>query len=75
MQSWATEFTPKEIGYLASYVKKLHNTKPSNPKAPQGDLYHDASSTSPATDSVKEVKPETSMSTKTEIDKTIRIKH
>jgi cytochrome c oxidase cbb3-type subunit 3 len=70
MQSWAAEFTPKEIGYLASYIKKLHNTNPPNPKAPQGDLYHDASSPSPVADSVKEVKPETSMSNKTVIDKT-----
>ena len=72
MQSWAAEFTPKEIGYLASYIKKLHNTNPSNPRAPQGDLYHDASSPSPGADSVKEGKLETSMSNKTVIDKTTR---
>lgn len=59
MQSWAAEFTPKEISYLASYIKKLYNTRPPNAKAPQGDLYRD--SPSPAVDSVKEVKAETSM--------------
>jgi len=62
MQSWAAEFTPKEISYLASYIRKLHNTNPPNPKTPQGDLYRDASSPSPAGDSVKTVKSETSMS-------------
>lgn len=39
MQSWSTEFTPKEISFLASFVKKLHGTNPPNGKAPQGDLY------------------------------------
>ena len=42
MQSWATEYTPKEISYLASYVTTLHGTNPPNAKAPQGDLYIDA---------------------------------
>jgi cytochrome c oxidase cbb3-type subunit 3 len=47
MQSWANEFTPKEISYLASYVKTLHGTNPPNPKAPQGDLYIDPSAAAP----------------------------
>ena len=42
MQSWATVFNPKEISYLASYVKTLHGTNPPNPKAPQGDLFTEA---------------------------------
>jgi cytochrome c oxidase cbb3-type subunit III len=41
MQSWEKEFTPKEISFLASYVKKLHGTNPPNAKAPQGDLFTD----------------------------------
>ncbi|MEO8862479.1 MAG: cbb3-type cytochrome c oxidase N-terminal domain-containing protein [Ginsengibacter sp.] len=43
MQSWASVYTPKEISFLASYVKTLHNTKPENAKPPQGDLYVDSS--------------------------------
>ena len=43
MQSWATVYSPKEISYLASYVKTLHGTNPPNAKAPQGDLYVDSS--------------------------------
>jgi cytochrome c oxidase cbb3-type subunit 3 len=41
MQSWSGQFTPKEISYLASYIKTLHGTKPAAPKAPQGELYAD----------------------------------
>ena len=41
MQSWANDYTPKEISYLASYIKKLHGTNPPNAKAPQGELYED----------------------------------
>ncbi|HQY10914.1 MAG TPA: cbb3-type cytochrome c oxidase N-terminal domain-containing protein [Ferruginibacter sp.] len=39
MQSWSNQFTPKEISYLASYIKTLRGTNPPGPKAPQGDLY------------------------------------
>ena len=60
MQSWATEFSPKVISYLASYVKTLHGTNPPNAKAPQGDLYVDSSSPSVATDSSGSVKGDTS---------------
>ena len=54
MQSWATDYTPKEISFLASYVKTLHGTNPPNPKAPQGELYTETAA--PATaDSTKKV--------------------
>jgi cytochrome c oxidase cbb3-type subunit III len=43
MQAWSAVYTPKEISLLASYVKSLHGSNPANPKAPQGDLYADAS--------------------------------
>ena len=46
MQSWSTVYTPKEISFLASYVKTLHGTNPPNAKAPQGDLFVESSSTS-----------------------------
>lgn len=43
MQAWSSVYSPKQISYLASYVKSLHGTNPPNPKAPQGDLYIDSS--------------------------------
>ena len=59
MQSWASVYTPKEMSYLASYVKKLRGTNPPNAKAAQGDLYTDAAAAAPAgKDSVKTVKPD-----------------
>jgi cytochrome c oxidase cbb3-type subunit 3 len=60
MQSWATEFSPKVISYLASYVKTFHGTNPPNAKAPQGDLYVDSSSPSASTDSSGSAKGDTS---------------
>ncbi len=45
MQSWAKEFTPKEISNIASFIKTLHGTNPPNAKAPQGDLFTESSST------------------------------
>jgi cytochrome c oxidase cbb3-type subunit III len=41
MQSWSGQFTPKEISYLASYIKTLRGTKPAVPKAQQGEFYVD----------------------------------
>jgi len=46
-------YTPKEMSYLASYVKTLRGTNPPNAKAPQGDLYVDGSTSAPAGDSTK----------------------
>ncbi len=42
MQSWNGQFTPKEISFLASFVKSLKGTKPAVPKAQQGEFYVDA---------------------------------
>lgn len=39
MQSWEKVYTPKEISYLASYIKTLRGTNPAGAKAPQGELY------------------------------------
>ena len=58
MQSWATEYTPKEISFLASYVKTLHGKNPPNAKAPQGDLFDDTST--PVSDSSKLKKADSS---------------
>ncbi len=55
MQSWAKEFTPKQISYIASFIKTLHGTNPPNAKAPQGELFSEGaaadSSASTKTDS------------------------
>lgn len=39
MQSWAKEFTPKQMSNIASFIKTLHGTNPANAKGPQGDLF------------------------------------
>lgn len=39
MQSWAKEFSPKQMANIASFIKTLHGTNPPNAKAPQGDLF------------------------------------
>ena len=39
MQSWQAMFSPVQMNELASYVKSLKGTKPSNPKAPQGEPF------------------------------------
>ncbi len=39
MQSWAKNYTPKEINNLAGYIETLKGTHPPNPKAPQGELF------------------------------------
>jgi len=36
MQAWGGQFTPKEISYLASYVKSFVGTKSATPKEQQG---------------------------------------
>jgi cytochrome c oxidase cbb3-type subunit 3 len=43
MQSWKDQYTPIQMAQLASYVKLLQGTNPPNAKAPQGDLYKEAS--------------------------------
>jgi cytochrome c oxidase cbb3-type subunit III len=63
MQSWASVYSPKELSYLASYVKTLHGTKPPNPKAPQGDLYIDNSN------ATQGAKTDTSVTEKGEMSK------
>jgi cytochrome c oxidase cbb3-type subunit 3 len=53
MQSWAKNYTPKEINNLAGYIKTLKGTNPPNPKAPQGDLFIEDSTTTIAIDTLK----------------------
>jgi cytochrome c oxidase cbb3-type subunit 3 len=42
MQSWSSQFTPKEISFLTGYVKSMVGTKPAVAKAQQGEFYTDA---------------------------------
>jgi cytochrome c oxidase cbb3-type subunit 3 len=53
MKSWKDDFSPKQIQQIASFVKSLRGTKPAIPKAPQGELYIEASPVPAATDSLK----------------------
>ena len=42
MPQWQNSYSNKQIAELASYVKSLKDTKPANPKAPQGVLENDS---------------------------------
>lgn len=42
MQSWQSMYSPVQMKQLTSYVRSLLGTKPSNPKAPQGNIYEEA---------------------------------
>lgn len=45
MQSWAKEFTPKQISHIASFIKTMHGTNPPNAKAAQGELFAETANT------------------------------
>lgn len=55
MQAWGGQFTPKEISYLASYVKSFVGTKPATPKEQQGVFFVENGITA---DSASAVKPD-----------------
>ncbi len=42
MQPWGNMFSPKEISFIASFIKSLKGTKPAAPKEQQGEFYVDA---------------------------------
>jgi cytochrome c oxidase cbb3-type subunit 3 len=42
MQSWEKQFSPKQISHIAGFIKSLKGTNPPNGKAPQGDLFTEA---------------------------------
>ncbi len=63
MQSWSSKFSPKEISQLASYIKSLKGSNPSNAKLPDGDMYVETAA-APAGDSVSRVKPDSALSVK-----------
>ena len=45
MISWKQQLKPIQIAQVASYVLTFQGTTPANPKAPQGDLWADATDT------------------------------
>ncbi len=47
MISWQTQLNPKQMNQVSSYVLTLQGTKPSNPKAPEGNVWVDTTSTTP----------------------------
>jgi cytochrome c oxidase cbb3-type subunit III len=48
MISWKQSFKPSEIAQVASYVLSLQGTTPANPKEPQGDIWVDENTDTPA---------------------------
>ncbi|MEO7308218.1 MAG: cbb3-type cytochrome c oxidase N-terminal domain-containing protein [Ferruginibacter sp.] len=54
MQPWGSMFSPKEISFLAGFIKSLKGSKPASPKAQQGEFYIDAV----LTDSTLAAKPD-----------------
>jgi cytochrome c oxidase cbb3-type subunit 3 len=49
MKSWQTDLSPMQMQEVASYIKSLHGTNPANPKAPEGDLYLEATASADST--------------------------
>ncbi|CAN5116069.1 cbb3-type cytochrome c oxidase N-terminal domain-containing protein [soil metagenome] len=39
MQGWTSQFSPKQMSLISSYIKSLKGSKPANAKDPQGDIY------------------------------------
>jgi cytochrome c oxidase cbb3-type subunit 3 len=48
MIAWKQTYKPSEIAQVASYVLSLQGTTPTEPKAPEGDLWEDENSGSPS---------------------------
>ena len=57
MQAWSGQFSPKEISFLAGFIKSLKGTKPAVAKEQQGEFYIDAV----ATDSASVAKPDSAL--------------
>lgn len=53
MKSWKDDFPPKQIAELASYVKSLNSSHPAVPKAPQGEVYKEATAAVTGRDSTQ----------------------
>jgi cytochrome c oxidase cbb3-type subunit 3 len=53
MKSWKDDFSPKQIQQIASFIKSLKGSRPAAPKAPQGDIYIEATQAMAYVDSAK----------------------
>jgi cytochrome c oxidase cbb3-type subunit III len=53
MKSWKEDFSPMQIAQVSSYIKSLVGTNPANPKAAQGDLYTEGTTTAIPADSTQ----------------------
>jgi cytochrome c oxidase cbb3-type subunit III len=53
MISWKAQLTPTDIQKVGSYILSLQGSNPPNPKAPQGDIWKEESTTTPAADTTK----------------------
>jgi cytochrome c oxidase cbb3-type subunit III len=73
MQSWANDFSPKEMSYLASYIKTLRGTNPPNGKPAQGELFTETV-VPEASDSAKAITKDTAALKKSAIDKNDSLK-
>lgn len=62
MQSWAKEFTPKQMANISSFIKTLKGTNPPNAKAPQGELFSEGAA--PTADTVTKTSTDTTTSVK-----------
>lgn len=56
MQPWGNMFSPKEISFLAGFIRSLNGTRPASPKSQQGEFYVAAA----LTDSTSAAKPDSS---------------
>jgi cytochrome c oxidase cbb3-type subunit III len=59
MQSWSSQFSPKQMSHLTSFIKSLQGTKPANAKEQQGEFWVEApvkDSASAKTDSAAVIK-------------------
>ncbi|MCC6401340.1 MAG: c-type cytochrome [Flavobacteriales bacterium] len=48
MIAWKAQLKPAEMQAVTSYILKLHGTNPPNAKAPEGELWKEATTTAPA---------------------------
>ena len=58
MQAWSSQFNPKQISYMASYIKSLRGTNPPNAKEAQGELFTEVAAAPAVKDSAAAVKPD-----------------
>lgn len=53
MAAWSGKFNPKEMSYIASYIKTLRGSNPAGAKVPQGELFVDSTTNAPMDTAMK----------------------